>query len=1120
MFRHVPFATLAALTTLAALFGLVTPSSTLAQEMDDPDPLKGTHKLGESSEILLLWSNDDGSRTRFQTVYDYLNLNNPDPNVPNQLPAHETQSISASGGTEDETALDVISGDFDGDGLDDYVAVWEGPDRSIEVIIPDMDRENLKWTSPNLTTVAGAGSMLNDTNGPRVLRLARGDFDQDRASEFLLAYWGADATLQIELYETDAGRAPTRLTSFNDPEIMFTHLNPAAPPMVERSTRWFDVNAGDFDGDGTDEVIVVAGREIVCPNGQGCWSVVARVYDVHPETFQLVLRAEETLFTKEDNSSQFMNRIAVEPGRYGSEFDEGAAIVFQQTTNESDTRWYLTMTRVMLAKEEDGGPLNPALWGTAADTSTFVFGPDGTSQIHQTMGQRGFALSAQAIDFQNDGIEELVLFYRQLEIREIAEDYTPRTVNSGLASSEPGDFGRHSLAVADLDADNDLANESSDWLPEMVVVENDDISDNGGISVDGILNIKVIGWDPALGFNSRVLGEISDHRIDQSGGRPVALAAIDVTDNSVRIGTPKRSAKTGIVRPLIILNAPPTHFDVLDGVAFDVNKCYGATDCACHAARARCFQSEYSTETVSSITTETELTSDWSIATTVEGGFEIPKIEVGVNVSITGRYGQGFRRTNRSTETFTVSQTIQATRDDWIYAMIVNYDIWEYPLYSDGEAVGHIAVVVPKLNTRAWFDSKSWNAFDYIPFHEVGNVLSYRSISDPQENAFHDETVRWSTGDQITLSGSSDTVWRLTKEGETETVTENSVNMGINGKVDFNIPFSFIPNVSVEGNYESDSVHTYTTRVTDTQGLAVNFGNVDQSFGNTRYSVIPYVYWAVNGAIVLDYAVNPELAQPGFEETWWQTQYGELPDPAFILPWRYDDEKGQVVTAAQAQQTREILFDPPEPEVGDVVTVHARVHNWSLLPTLGPVEVRFFVGDPAAGGVPIVGVNGETSVFAAQMTDRGSAVVEMDWQVPSDIGLQPRIYAIVDPLGTVDEIHESNNKGWTVLNVASFSTGSEPEVRDELPATAQLFQNYPNPFHASTTIGFNVVQSGRVTLQILDLLGREVVRIVDQEMIAGSYNVRFDARGLSSGVYLYRFASGHTVQTNAMMHVK
>ena len=104
-------ATFAALATV--VYGLLLSSSdTRAQEIDEADPLKGTYKLGESSEILLLWSNDDNSDTRFQTVYDYLNLNNPDPNVPNQLSARETQSISSPGGTESETALDVISGDF------------------------------------------------------------------------------------------------------------------------------------------------------------------------------------------------------------------------------------------------------------------------------------------------------------------------------------------------------------------------------------------------------------------------------------------------------------------------------------------------------------------------------------------------------------------------------------------------------------------------------------------------------------------------------------------------------------------------------------------------------------------------------------------------------------------------------------------------------------------------------------------------------------------------------------------------------------------------------------------------------------------------------------------------
>ncbi len=515
-----------------------------------------------------------------------------------------------------------------------------------------------------------------------------------------------------------------------------------------------------------------------------------------------------------------------------------------------------------------------------------------------------------------------------------------------------------------------------------------------------------------------------------------------------------------------------------------------------------------------------ELTTDWSVAATVDGGFEIPFIEVGVDVSITGTYGEGFRRKGSSSQTFTVRQSVQATRDDWIYAMIVNYDIWEYPLYSDGEQVGNIAVVIPKLKTRAWFDSKSWNAFDYIPFHEVGNILSYRSIAAPEENSALAQAIRWNTGDQITLSSSSDVRWQLTSEGQTETEVENSVNMGINGSVDFDIPFPFIPNVSVEGDYTTKTVNTRTTKVRDTKGVTVFFGNVDQSIGNTRYNVIPYVYWAKNGALVLDYAVTPELAQPGFEGTWWQRRYGEKSDPAFILPWRLDREKGADVSEAQTQQTKEIIFDPSQPEAGDVVTIKTRVHNWSLIPTPGPVEVQFFVGDPAAGGTPIVDVNGKTSIFVEQMTDRGSSVGELSWVVPAGIGFLPRIYAVIDPSNDVDEIHETNNKGWNVLNISSGPTHAESDRPDELPYAVKLHQNYPNPFNPTTTIGFDLSRPGKTTIQVLDMLGREVARIVDQELDSGSYNVRFDGSGLSSGVYMYRLVAGETVQTRRMLLLK
>ncbi|MGA7303552.1 MAG: hypothetical protein WBW88_01710, partial [Rhodothermales bacterium] len=741
----------ATIVVASATFTVIVPQNSFGQDTEESEPLKGTRKLGDSSELLLLWSEGRTSGEKFASVLDYINLNNPDPNVPNDLVPSELQSVKSAANPEQDKAVDVIAGDFDGDNLDDYVAAWEGPDRSIEMIIPDLDRVNLKWTEPHLTTVAPAGSMVDDDQRPRIPILAKADFDDDSQSEWILSYWGADRSLQIELFETDESHQPKMLASFNDPEI--TYLSQEAPGQSRRSTWPFDVQAGDFDGDGTDEIVVVGGRNFDCAYSQGCWKTFMRIYDVDPESFQLVQRADTTIYTKEDNASVFMNGIAVAAGRYGPEYDEGIGVLFERTTNESDTHWFLNMSRVILAGDDEGNPLPPDQWTTAADTSYFLTGPDGTSQIHQTTGNRGFPINAEAIDFDQDGRDELTLYYRQLQVFQVDDDYKPTQIGSFGTSSEPGQYGRHLMAVADLDADNDLANESATWRPEITVVGSRDVSDDGGISTDGILNIRVYAWDPDIGYPSIRESQLEEYRIDPSGPRPLALAALDVGDNGIRVGSPKRYAKTDIVRPLVILNAPPTHFDVLEGEEFDVNKCYGEEDCACREDLARCFQADYTTETERSISVETELKTDWSVAATVKGGLHIPfsdKVKVGVKLKIKGTYGEGFSRKDKTTHTFTVQQAVQATRDDWIYAMIVNYDIWEYPLFVDGEQVSDLVFVTPKLQTRAWFDSKSWNAFDYIPEHEVGNILSYRSITSPDQNSALASAIRWDTGDQIT----------------------------------------------------------------------------------------------------------------------------------------------------------------------------------------------------------------------------------------------------------------------------------------------------------------------------------------------------------------------------------
>ena len=77
------------------------------------------------------------------------------------------------------------------------------------------------------------------------------------------------------------------------------------------------------------------------------------------------------------------------------------------------------------------------------------------------------------------------------------------------------------------------------------------------------------------------------------------------------------------------------------------------------------------------------------------------------------------------------------------------------------------------------------------------------------------------------------------------------------------------------------------------------------------------------------------------------------------------------------------------------------------------------------------------------------------------------------------------------------------------PENFLLFQNYPNPFNPSTTIKYSIPiveaqNSVSVQLKVYDVLGREVATLVDEQKLAGTYQVKFDASGLSSGIYFYR----------------
>ena len=95
----------------------------------------------------------------------------------------------------------------------------------------------------------------------------------------------------------------------------------------------------------------------------------------------------------------------------------------------------------------------------------------------------------------------------------------------------------------------------------------------------------------------------------------------------------------------------------------------------------------------------------------------------------------------------------------------------------------------------------------------------------------------------------------------------------------------------------------------------------------------------------------------------------------------------------------------------------------------------------------------------------------------------------------------------------------EPGVMD-VPANFALHQNYPNPFNPVTTIRFDLAHDTNVKLTIYDITGRLVDELVNKNMNAGSYDLRWNAGHLSSGMYLYRIETPEFTATNKLLLLK
>jgi len=90
----------------------------------------------------------------------------------------------------------------------------------------------------------------------------------------------------------------------------------------------------------------------------------------------------------------------------------------------------------------------------------------------------------------------------------------------------------------------------------------------------------------------------------------------------------------------------------------------------------------------------------------------------------------------------------------------------------------------------------------------------------------------------------------------------------------------------------------------------------------------------------------------------------------------------------------------------------------------------------------------------------------------------------------------------------------------QMPLVFELQQNYPNPFNPETNIRFTITESNFTTLKIYNILGSEIATLVNGQRAAGTHTVMFQAKNLTSGVYIYRLTSGSHFETKKMVLVK
>ncbi|MBN1482878.1 DUF1593 domain-containing protein [candidate division KSB1 bacterium] len=156
---------------------------------------------------------------------------------------------------------------------------------------------------------------------------------------------------------------------------------------------------------------------------------------------------------------------------------------------------------------------------------------------------------------------------------------------------------------------------------------------------------------------------------------------------------------------------------------------------------------------------------------------------------------------------------------------------------------------------------------------------------------------------------------------------------------------------------------------------------------------------------------------------------------------------------------------------------------------------------------------GDPSTYSKSVTIDGRTTAAPTVHVPTDAN-EKELHIILELRDSGDPSLYAYRR--VIINV-SDDTSIETIKSDMIPKTLKLHQNYPNPFNPITALIYELPNSSFVTLKIYDILGQEVITVVDEKQPAGKYHCQWNASDFPSGVYLYTLHADGFTETKKML---